>query len=1235
MKLIKRNDLDKKEEVVNKIKDELNISKTLSSILLNKGFKNLNEINDFLFPDFKNLYDPYLFLGMDKAINKIREKISNKEKIIVYGDFDVDGTMATSVMALELRRCGADVSCYIPDRHKEGYGLNKEAIRKLANEKGCKLLITVDCGITGADCINYAYSLGMEVIITDHHEAPEVLPNCVAIIDAKIPGQTYPFDELCGAGVAGKVVQALSGMNAINRYLDLIAQATVADLVPLKDENRILVSLGIQMLNTNLRPGFRALAKYAMGEKEMINSYHLGFRFGPMINACGRLGDASNCVRLMTTNNQERLDELAKMLYDYNENRKQIEANILEECLSTLEKEENQNPKGIVLYANNWEAGVIGIVASRIIEKYNCPTILLTYDKDKNNYHGSCRSVDGINIYDVLCECSSTIAQFGGHKMAAGLSVDVDKIESFKRLFIDIMNRYDDKYFEPYKIYDEVLKINEVSIELVRELRKLEPCGLGNPKPHLLAKNVSFKDIKVRGANREHFACTIYDETGNCDAIAFKQKRPDEFEDLDVILTPGINNYMNQEKVQCLVEYVQPSEEHLIRNELSKITTYGVRIIDQDLAVLGIPDKKIKQLNDAGIMTLKELVNYFPKKYYDFRRPKNIEDIQSKEVCCIIGKLVKLKTSNNNVFATCIDKTGRFFMVSWFSQPYVYKQLYNFMQSEFMFCGTVNFTDDGFAMMSAKYWDRDIEKLMALKPEYKKIKGMSIDYLEDCVNKALKLLANTDYLDRDIVEQFEIISEYDSTVKLHQPKSDIDVRDAQRRKVFDNLFKFNFILKNKLNDGDFNSIYKVSKKESWKDLAAALPYQLTPDQQQSIMDMFNFMKTGKRLNSLVQGDVGTGKTIVAFFMMALAMENGFQSCIIAPTEVLAKQHYEELSRLMEPFNIKVGYLVGKMKVKERRQLLAGIEDGTIQMVVGTHAVIQDSVNFNNLGLVIIDEQHRFGVMQRDKLLNAENKPHLITMSATPIPRTLSMALFGDHIQVFNIKTKPAGRKDIDTMQMQSDEDINQFMLKEIRAGRQCYIVCPLIDESESETMSEIKSVNVVAQELIDYFKDYPEVKISNITGKMKNADINTEIEKFSNLESNILISTTIIEVGVNVPNATVMVIKSSERFGLAQLHQLRGRVGRGSYQSYCILQTTKEDVKADILCSTTDGFEIAQQDLMLRGTGDYIGTQQTGNNKDVMLMMAEPDLYKEIGLLNDKIYSSPALFAKYKYLLEE
>lgn len=1214
------------------ISKKLNIPPALADILIKRGYSSEESTKKFLSPCFSDLIDPFCFKEMDKAVACIKRAVSTGEKVYIYGDFDVDGTMATTILALELRNIGANVSCYIPDRHTEGYGLNNNAIKKLY-EKGCRLLVTVDCGITGAESVKYAYSLGMKVIVTDHHEPPENIPACEAVLDARVPDETYPFSYLCGAGVSLKLVQALSGMEAGKKYIDLAALATVADIVPLIGENRVIVAEGLKFMNSNLRPGLRALSEYAMGGETEITSYHLGFRFAPMINACGRLGNAANSVRLMSTANMEKLNALASMLNDLNEKRKKIESQILEECIERIESNPMPKRKGIVICGKEWESGVIGIVASRLVDRYSCPVIVMTYEESSRKYHGSCRSINGINIHDVLEKCKRNIIKFGGHVAAAGLDVSESELKSFKAAFYAEVQKYPDEMFEPKIIYDTELCINDITVDLTESLKRIEPCGMGNPKVRIASKNVSLKNIKIIGANRDHYSCQLYDETGSCRAVAFRQKRPDEFLDMDVVFTPGINSYNGKKEVQCVLEYIGLSREHIVRNEASKNTSYGVRIIDQDLDVLGINPRKMKQFHNAGIYTIKQLANYLPKRYHDFRKPVFVRDLQPKEMGCVEAKIIKIKTSQKGVFATCVDDAGTVFMVSWFNQPYIAKNLR--AHTRYIFCGTVNFSDDGFPMFSAKYYSEDIERLKILKPEYKKIAGMSDDYLTDCIKKALGMIPNVDYLDYDTVKQFGLMSEYDSTTKLHSPANDMDIRDAQRRKVFDDLFRFNFILKNKFSNMQHGSVPSVTGNGIWADLKKSLPYTLTSDQGRTLTEMLEYVKSGKRLNSLVQGDVGAGKTIVAFFMMALMMENGYQSCVIAPTEVLAKQHYDGLVDLMAPFGVKVGYLVGKMKAKEKRETLAGIKNGTVQMVVGTHAVIQDSVEFHNLGLAVIDEQHRFGVTQRDRLNNIKDNPHMITMSATPIPRTLSMALFGDNIQVFNIKTKPAGRLDVITIKAGSDSETNELMLREIRSGRQCYVVCPLIDESESEKMANVKSVAVEVESIMKYFENYPEVKVSNITGRMKQSDINEEIKKFADNETNILISTTIIEVGVNIPNATVMVIKSSERFGLAQAHQLRGRVGRGSHQSYCVLQPNGDDIKAEILCSTSDGFEIARQDLMLRGAGDYIGTQQTGSNRDVMLMMAEPELYNQISILNDEIYKDPARFAKYRYIIEE
>ena len=1230
MQFVQRNIVNIDKNLIKEISNNFCISEKMAEILIGRGYDSFEKVKSFLRPSLNDFNDPFLFRDMHKVVNLIKEAISNKDKIIVWGDFDCDGVCSTSILALELNRLGANINCYIPDRHKEGYGLNKDGIKYIKENKDCKLLITVDCGITGKEEIEYAYSLGMKVIVTDHHEAPEVLPKCEAILDAKVPGETYPFKELCGAGVAGKIAEALSGKDNLKRYIDLMALATVADLVPLIGENRAIVYGGLNFMNKYTRPGIIGLSKYAKGEEEEITAYHLGFRYAPMINACGRLGHASDCVNLLTTTNKQKIEDLSKKLYDYNEKRKNIEDSIVSECMERINCDEVH--KGILLFGENWEVGVIGIVASRIVEKFNCPTIVFSYNKENKAYHGSGRSIPGINLYEILTKCSKNILQFGGHEMAAGVTISENSVNNFSEAFYSELNKIDNSVFDNIKKFDSVVVVKDMNKKLAKEISVFEPTGLGNPKPLFLLKNISMKEIVERGSEGKHFSCVIYDETFSCKAIAFNQERPQDPEELDILCSLMLDSFNDKDYSKISILAFKQSEVKIERNLKNKNTIYGVRTMAQPLAVLNITDKKIKQFEKNGIFTVQDLVNYFPKKYYDFRESKLVREVVDRELCSIIGKITSVKQTQKMVYAMCEDKERRSFMVCWFHQPYIFKTIYE--GQIYNFCGNVKVQNGNFVQMYPLYWDKDIGKLANLIPVYKKIPGMSSDYLSTTMSKALKVITNTDYLNEDIIDEFNLLSEYDTYFYMHKPKSDVDIEIAQRRKVFDSLFKFNFILKDKLNVTDFSSKFNVSSNKIWDELKSLIPYTLTKDQDDCINKMYEYLKTGTRLNALIQGDVGSGKTIVAFFMMALGAENNFQSCIIAPTEVLAKQHYDELSGLMSHLGISVGYLTGSMKVREKRAVLNGLKIGEINMIVGTHAVIQDSVEFNNLGLVIIDEQHRFGVNQREKLLNVENKPHVITMSATPIPRTLSMALYGDNIQVYNIKTKPAGRKDVITKKMYSDEEINEFMLSEIRNGHQCYVVCPLIDESESETMSDVQSVSSVAESIKEYFKDTPEVKISDISGRMKQELIAEEIRKFSNFETNILISTTIIEVGVNVPNATVMVIKSSERFGLAQAHQLRGRVGRGKFQSYCLLQTNKDDRKAEILCSTCDGFEIAKQDLLLRGTGDYIGTKQTGNNKDVMLMIAEPDLYRKISELNDKIYATPSLFAKYKYLLE-
>lgn len=658
-----------------------------------------------------------------------------------------------------------------------------------------------------------------------------------------------------------------------------------------------------------------------------------------------------------------------------------------------------------------------------------------------------------------------------------------------------------------------------------------------------------------------------------------------------------------------------------------------------DLELLGIPKNKINQFNNAEIYSIEDLVKYLPRKYYDFRYPyenySNI-DMTKTEPISIIGRISKVVKKEKLIYAYINDKFGNSLTIYWFNQPYIEQKLYQ--GKEYIFCGKLKDNPDYRQRQFfplAGLFSSDIDSLKKIIPVYRKIKGMSDEYLLKNIKSALLMVDKDDFLEEKIIKEFNLISEYEAFQKIHNPKNDKDIRDAKYRFLFDDLFVFNFKLKHEELLQPKNSKYIVTACKSWTPLINKLKFELTEDQKKTLKIMYGLMKSGQRLNCLVQGDVGSGKTMIALFTAVLAKEHLFQSAIVAPTEVLAQQHYSEfISYMDEAEKDDVVLLIGSLKAKERKEVLKKIKNGEAKIIIGTHAVLQSTVEYNDLGLVCVDEQHRFGVKQREALLNRKKVPHLINMSATPIPRTMAMATYGNTIQVFNIFTKPNGRKPVITTHIRSDIECNKAIVKEVVKGHQVYIICPLIEDSESERMNDVESVQTCYLKLQKHFANSEHVKIDYISGDMKPKEIEEKIQKFQNGEFNVLISTTIVEVGVNIPNATLIIIKNSERFGLSTLHQLRGRVGRNSFQSYCMLQTIKDSTRATIMCSTTDGFKIAQEDLKLRDTGDFLGTKQSGSNKYVMLMLSNPQLYFKINELNTNIYADKNWYEKYSFLNE-
>ena len=492
---------------------------------------------------------------------------------------------------------------------------------------------------------------------------------------------------------------------------------------------------------------------------------------------------------------------------------------------------------------------------------------------------------------------------------------------------------------------------------------------------------------------------------------------------------------------------------------------------------------------------------------------------------------------------------------------------------------------------------------------YEKIRGISESNFERIINDCLEHATIPDKIPRELLHKYNLIPKDEAIREMHKPSSVEQIKRAKYRLNMDDLLYFALQLEEKNRNLPAGSVYGIHSLATTTKIIENLPFQLTKDQKSAYEELVNKIRSGKRLNALIQGDVGCGKTILAFLLMFVMADNGFQSVLLAPTQVLASQHYNELKEMAAPYDIDVVYIANGLKKKEREAILKSIEDGSALMIVGTHSVLSKEVKFHDLGLSITDEEHRFGVLQREEITTkAKAGMHTVTMSATPIPRSLSDVLLST-TEVFNIQSMPNGRKPIQTAICASQNTIFQFIKKEIEKGHQAYVVCPLIEDKQG-AMEGILSVE---QTYAEYTDAFGKGAVAVLNGKMKEDETENVIQSFKNGEIKILVSTTVVEVGVNVPNATVIVINNAERFGLASLHQLRGRVGRGNSPGYCILNSVHKDNKRLIaLCKYKNGFQIAEADYALRGSGNILGTEQSGSNYYVELSMRYPDLFSEL-----------------------
>lgn len=632
---------------------------------------------------------------------------------------------------------------------------------------------------------------------------------------------------------------------------------------------------------------------------------------------------------------------------------------------------------------------------------------------------------------------------------------------------------------------------------------------------------------------------------------------------------------------------------------------------------------------ELGIRTLADMANFFPNRYIDRTQFLRINQLQQNTAeVQVIGKITDIKTipqkRGKRLVATFVDETGIMELV-WFRGIKWIKESLK-LDVPYVAFGRVNWFNGIFNMAHPELeLVTDYKKSLqtAMQPVYPSTEKLTNKGVTNRV--IIKILQNlfletgnrfTETLSTSILERFKLLSKSEALFNIHFPKNQALLTKAQQRLKFEELFfiQLQLIRKKFIHKSSIKGFVFTNVGTHFNTFFTHhLPFELTNAQKKVVKEIRKDMATGAQMNRLLQGDVGSGKTIVALLTMLIAIDNGFQTAMMAPTEILATQHYNAIAELVKGLDIQVNLLTGSTKTKDRHEIHKRLEDGSLHILIGTHALLEDKVKFKNLGLAIIDEQHRFGVAQRAKMwLKNELPPHILVMTATPIPRTLAMSVYGD-LDISVIDELPPGRKQIITAHRYDSNRLSvfRFMKEEIAKGRQIYVVYPLIEESQKLDFKDLMD----GYESISREFPKPQYQVSIVHGKMKSHDKEFEMKRFLEGETHIMVATTVIEVGVNVPNASVMVIESAERFGLSQLHQLRGRVGRGAEQSYCILMTSfklTSDAKTrlETMVSTNDGFKIAEVDLKLRGPGDLMGTQQSG-----ILNMKIADIVKDAALL--------------------
>ena len=607
--------------------------------------------------------------------------------------------------------------------------------------------------------------------------------------------------------------------------------------------------------------------------------------------------------------------------------------------------------------------------------------------------------------------------------------------------------------------------------------------------------------------------------------------------------------------------------------------------------IKGIGESKLKLLNKLNINTIEDLLTYYPFRYNFIKRTDidNLEDEDKVITDGIIETIPNVFFFNRkkDKMSFKLNTNSRLLNIVIFNRGFLKSKLS--VGTTITVIGKYDKKNNNIVAQEIRI--ESLKEEPSIEPIYHTTNGITGKQIKNLINNTLKEVEKVnDYVPEYLNKKYKFIDKLNSIKMVHNP-TDIDIlRKARTRLKYEELFLFMLKINYLKNKNHKIGLKKIIDYEKVNTLIKQLPFELTKDQLSSVNEIYNDLISENQMNRLLQGDVGSGKTIVSFITLYMNYLSGYQGCLMAPTEILAIQHYENIKKILDK-NVKIELLTGKTKVKEKKEILNKLKNNEIDIIIGTHALISESVEYNNLGLVITDEQHRFGVNQRANLKNKGKTPDILYMSATPIPRTYALTIYGD-MEISSIKTMPSGRKEVKTLLKKDSEikEVLELMYKELKKNHQIYVIAPLIENSEN---SDLENIYELEEKMNKAFGKY--YKIGILHGKMSNKEKDNIMNEFKENKINILVSTTVIEVGIDVKNATVITIFDSYRFGLSALHQLRGRVGRSELESYCILISSKETERLNVLTKTTDGFKISEEDFKLRGSGDIFGIRQSGD----------------------------------------